>query len=566
VTKQDAAVLLRHYATLLDLLGEDSFRARAYDNAARMLETQIEPLESLIAEQRLGSIKGIGKSIAASIIEAAERGSFKDLEEVALKVPPGVIELLRVDGLGPKKAHHLWHDANITSLKELESALSKGTLEHLSGFGAKTAEKFRASLEFIRTASGRHWRHYAVRAEQTVRASLETIPGITEIFFGGSLLRGCETVGDLDILVIAPRENIPDITVALRNLNTVRWTETTGDVMLGATPTGFNVELSVIPPEDAVLRKILVTGSKEYTAALAEFITARKAKPLLVNAATEEEIFKLLDLEFVPPPLREGSNLLHPAGSIRFPEPVKMADIRGIFHCHTTASDGHNTLRELAEAMIAKGYDYLGIADHSKVAAYANGLTPARVRDQWKAIDDLNMELAPFKLLKGTEVDILADGRLDFDDELLAGFDFVIASIHSGFNMTEAEATKRLCKALENPHVDILGHLTGRLLLERNGYAVDHEQVILCAALNGKAIELNANPHRLDIDWRWLALCEQRSVPVPLSPDAHVIEGLWDLKYGIDVAAKGPLTAANCPNTWSADKFLNWCQTHPSQL
>ena len=202
------------------------------------------------------------------------------------------------------------------------------------------------------------------------------------------------------------------------------------------------------------------------------------------------------------------------------------------------------------------------IADHSQAAAYARGLTPDRVRAQWKEIDELNAELAPFRILKGTEVDILRDGRPDFDDDLLSGFDFVVASVHSDFGMTEDEATDRVCRALENPHVDVLGHPTGRLLLERVGYPVNHEKLIECAARHGKAIELNSNPHRLDLDWRWLSACESAGVPVPINPDAHIIDGLWDIQYGVEVAAKGPLTPANCPSTWTADTFLNWCKTH----
>jgi DNA polymerase (family X) len=280
------------------------------------------------------------------------------------------------------------------------------------------------------------------------------------------------------------------------------------------------------------------------------------------NVQTETEIYNALGLEFVPPPLRESAETVVPAGSRKFPAAVADADVKGILHCHTTASDGRDSLRAMAEAMIVRGFEYLGIADHSQAAAYARGLSPERVREQWKEIDRLNAELAPFRILKGTEVDLQAGGLLDFDDDLLAGFDFVIASVHSGFNMTEEEATERVCRALENSNVDILGHPTGRLLLERSGYPLNHERVIACAAQHRKGIEFNCNPHRFDLDWRWLSLCEDLHVPVPLCPDAHDIAGLWDIRYGVDVAAKGPLTAANCLTTWSAERFVDWCRSH----
>jgi DNA polymerase (family 10) len=282
----------------------------------------------------------------------------------------------------------------------------------------------------------------------------------------------------------------------------------------------------------------------------------------LLPAKSEAELYAALGLAVVPAPLREANLELRKLEAGNYPEPVKLSDFRGILHNHTTASDGHNTLREMAEAMIDMGYEFLGIADHSQVAAYANGLTPARVRQQWEDIDTLNKELAPFRILKGTEVDILADGSLDYDDELLAGFDYVVASIHSGFKMSVEAATDRLCRALENPHVDILGHPTGRLLLRRDGYEIDHDKIIACAAEHGKAIELNANPQRLDIDWRWLKRCIELEVPVPINPDAHSITGLRDIRFGVEVAAKGPLPARLCPSCWSADEFLDWCRSH----
>ncbi|MCX6601111.1 MAG: helix-hairpin-helix domain-containing protein [bacterium] len=567
MTKQEAAAALRHYAVLLELVGEDPFRARAFENAARMLETQPENLDVLIAENRLSAVRGIGKGVAAAIRDLNSRGTFAELEEARQGVPSGVIELLRVEGLGPKKARTLWKDAQVTSLAALENAIEAGLIERLPGFGAKTAQKFRVGLAFLKSTSGRHWRHHAVRAAESLRESLKDMAGVREVFFGGSLRRGNETVGDLDVLLIAEEGQANAVRTQVASLSFVRWSEA-GHILRGELASGFRVELSVTAPDEAGARKILATGSKEHVRALQE-IAAGKGYTLdpqgvgnVLRAGSEEQVYAALGLAYVPPPLREGSNSVFEAGSRTYPEPVRLNQIRGILHCHTTASDGHHSLRELAAAVIERGYEYLGVADHSQSAAYAHGLTPERVRAQWKEIDELNGELTPFRILKGTEVDILPDGRLDFDDELLAGFDFVVASVHSGFNMSEEDATARLCRALENPQVDILGHPTGRLLLERNGYAVNHTKLMDCAARTGKAIELNCSPHRLDLDWHYLALAEAKRVPVPLCPDAHHIEGLWDIRWGVEVAAKGPLTAANCPSTWSADEFVRWCASH----
>jgi DNA polymerase (family 10) len=352
----------------------------------------------------------------------------------------------------------------------------------------------------------------------------------------------------------------------------IHWEERDNEILAGRTINSLNIELSVVTPADAPHRMLLATGSKDHLRDLERFATTKgfklTAAGLLdaagdpVQAKTETDLYAALGLAFVPAPLREAGLTFRSLFEGGYSEPLTLKDFRGILHNHTTYSDGHNSLREMAEAMVANGYEFLGIADHSQVAAYANGLTPDRVRKQWEEIDALNESLSPFKILKGTEVDILPDGSLDFDDELLAGFDFVVASIHSGFKMTVEAATDRLCRALESPHVDILGHPTGRLLLKRDGYEIDHEKVIACAAEHGKAIELNANPQRLDIDWRWLMRCIELEIPIPINPDAHSIIGLQDIRYGVEVAAKGPLPARLCPSCWSAEEFLDWCRSH----
>lgn len=571
MSPREAADILRRYALALDLLNVEPFRARTFDNAARMLENQSDSVERLLDENRLGQIKGIGKAVETALAELTQTGWLAILDEAERQIPPGVFDLLRVQGLGVKKAHVLWKQAGITSLDQLEKAIRENTLPSLPGIGTKTFDKFLQSIEFLHETVGRFHRHFATREMLSLRNLLEKIAGARSIYLGGSLRRGLETVGDLDVVVGAHRDAVESVKEQISLLSEITWSRTNSEPWQGMTPAGMPLELSVVPTENLCARLLLFTGSKTHYSALCK-IASEKGFHLDYDSLTdsngnrvtlrnEQDIYHALGLEPVPPALRETADTLVPAGSKKFPKPVALREFRGIIHNHSTYSDGLNTVREMAEAMIAKQYEYLGIADHSKAAQYAGGLYPDRVREQWDEIDGLNRELAPFRILKGTEVDILADGKLDFEDELLAGFDYVVASIHSKFQMTEEEATDRLCHALENPHVDILGHMTGRLLLQRKGYPVDHERVIQCASEQGKAIELNCNPYRLDIDWRWLARCEELGVPVPINPDAHSLSELNYVCYGVQVAAKGPLTTANCPNTWTADELLAWCQT-----
>jgi len=572
ITHKEAAALLREYSILLDLADADEFRARTFASASRQLEQQSRTLEDLIATGELRTIRGVGQSVETAILELVERETFADLEDARSKVPEGVVDLLRIEGLGPKKAKALWKQAKITSIDELETAIRGGTLPKLPGLGAKTLERFLTGIERLREHAGRHLRHHALAEAEDLTRVLSGIPGVVEVFFGGSLRRGCETIGDLDTILVAEPKRARSVLESALAMPFAEWKEPFDPICIGRTIHGIDIELSVCTPEQAPHRKLLATGSKDHLRHLAAAAKAcgyelsdqglLNRTRELVEAEDEAALYRLLEIEPVPPPLREAELPLGRAGSISYPRPVELADFRGIIHNHSTYSDGHHTLREMAEAMIEMGYEYLGIADHSQAAAYAGGLRPERVREQWEEIDSLNLELAPFRILKGTEVDILPDGSLDYADELLAGFDYVVASIHSSFNMTEAAATDRLCHALESPHVDILGHPTGRLLLRRDGYPIDHETVIACAAAHGKGIELNSNPHRLDLDWRWLPRCIEHEVPVPICPDAHSIDGLKDIRFGVDVAAKGPLSPDLCPSSWSAERFLDWCQSH----
>lgn len=555
MTRADVVALLEEYALLLDLLNEEGMRAKALANAARQLDSVGASLEELMVGNRLSMVKGVGPSVTQLIREAAETGTFKELEQVRVRVPSGVLDLMKVEGLGPKKAQALWLIAKITSLDELENAIESGSLTALSGFGGKTLEKFRSSLAFIKQSGLRKLRHNAKQAADKVKNQLLTIPEVLSVHFCGSLRRCCETIGDLDCIVCAEAAFHSEIRSQLASLSDVVWDSQEHDLWSGKLTSGIEIELSVCSPNELGTRLVLATGSKSHVSEL----RLHGEMPL---AETETEVYERLGLEFVPPPLREQGLKLRSLGSGSYPASLTQKDVRGILHVHTTYSDGQHSLRQMAEAMIARGYEYLGIADHSKIAAYARGLTPDRVYQQWEEIDQLNSELAPFKILRGTECDILPDGKLDFEDSLLSQFDFVVASVHSSFGMTIDQASDRLCRALENPHVDILGHPTGRLLLKREGYPVDHERVLECAARNGKSIELNCNPHRLDLDWRWFEYALQQNIPIPLNPDAHQIDGLDDIEFGLEIAAKGPIPKKLCPSAWTSSEIVAWCKSH----
>ncbi len=555
MTRFDVVALLEEFALLLDLLNEDEFRAKAFANAARQLSNVTATLDELMVGNRLSMVRGIGSSMVNVVREIVDNGTFSDLETARARVPSGVLDLMKVEGLGPKKARALWRDAGIESIDQLEQAIESGSLNKLAGFGGKTLDKFRASIVYLRTIGGRKLRHVAKEAVDRLTEKVGGLPGVVSVHFCGSFRRNCETVGDLDCIVCATSDQLDNVRAQLSNLEDIAWEDVSGIIWSGRDISGMEIELSVCEPAELGTRLVLATGSKPHL----EQLTSRAAIPV---AATEGEVYRALGLSFVPPPLREESLMLRAVNEPPYPAALTRADIRGILHVHTTYSDGKHTLRQMAEAMMARGYEFLGIADHSKAAAYAGGLTIERLEQQWEEIDLLNSEFAPFKILKGTECDILPDGSMDFDDGTLKCFDFVVASIHSGFAMSREQATDRLCRALENPHVDILGHMTGRMLLKREGYPVDHERVLECAAKNGKAIELNCSPYRLDLDWRWFQRALELKIPIPLNPDSHTADGLDEIEFGLELAAKGPIPLDLCPSAWSHLEFLTWCQSH----
>jgi DNA polymerase (family 10) len=566
--KKAIALLLDEMGTLLELQGANPFKARAFHNASRAIEGVTGDVAAMAASGEILSVKGIGASIGEIIGELVRTGASKEHAALRAKVPAGVLDMLRIPGLGPKRVRQLYTKKKIAGLEDLERAARSGTIAKLEGFGEKTAENILKGIELLRTAGERALFPAADEAARALLADLRKVPGIVRSEIAGSLRRRRETIGDIDFLVSAPDRRRPAIMKAFvshpRVQRIVARGETKSSVQLDA---GINCDLRIVTDAEFPFALNYFTGSKEHNVemrsrarqrgwSLNEYAFTRIADPppkRTVKApprcATEEEIYAALGLEYVVPELREAAGEFEAAEAGTLPVLVTDGDIRGTLHCHSTWSDGVNTIAEMAAAARALGWEYLGIADHSKSAAYAGGLTEARVRAQWKEIDALNGHLRGFRVLKGTECDILPDGRLDWPATLLDGFDYVVASVHSSFKMSEEEMTRRIVKAVSHPRVTMLGHPTGRLLLSREPYPVDMIRVIDAAAAHGTMIEINAHPMRLDLDWRLCRYARDKGVMIAINPDAHGVDGLRDVFVGLGVARKGWLRAADILNT-----------------
>lgn len=559
VNKHDVGRILEEIAVLLQIKGENQFKIRAYENAARAIEMADEDLAVLINEQRLHGIKGIGNTLAAQITELVQTGELAYYEELRQSVPPGLFDLLKIPGLGPKKVKALYANLGIATIGELEYACIENRLLDLPGFGQKTQEKILQGIEFIKQYQGQFlFADINPRAGQ-ILDKLRKCPAVLRAELCGSIRRRKEIIKDIDILVSSD-----DGTVVADYFTMLPETKS----VLGKGPTkvsitltaGINADLRIVSDQEFPYALHHFTGSKEHNTAM-----RHRAKEMgykineyglfkgdtLIPCKDEQEFFQVLGLQYIPPELREDRGELAAAEQRRIPQLIEASDIKGIFHAHTVYSDGSATLLELAEAARARGYQYIGITDHSRSAAYARGLKTETLHSQWAEIERLNQRWTDFRIFKGIESDILSDGSLDYPEEILSQFDFIIASVHSQFRMSESEMTQRLIRALENPYVTMLGHPTGRLLLAREGYPVNMAAIIERAAQTHTIIEINANPYRLDLDWRWCKPAQERGVLLSINPDAHAVEELDNVAFGVNAARKGWLTAADVANTRS---------------
>ncbi len=575
MTKTEIADVLREMALLLELQGENAFKIRAYQNAARTLDALEEDLATVIAEGRLVKISGIGKAIAEKIATLHETGRLQLHEELRASVPEGLLEMMEIPGLGPKKLKVLYEELGVDSIPALEKACREDRIAGLSGFGARTQEKLLAGIRNREAYSRRHLWWRAREVADRILTGLRELPAVSEAEAAGSLRRGMETVGDLDFLVASAN---PDPVMDWF----VRMVEVREVTAHGATKSsvrldgGLQADLRVVSADQYCFALHHFTGSKDHNVKMRSRALARgwslsewglTAKgdggehgggdPGAIRS--ERDLFAFLGLHNIPPELREDMGEIEAAEAGELPRLVGNADLRGVFHNHTTASDGRNTLEEMVAAAEAFGWEYFGIADHSKASFQANGLDEERLMEQVEQIHALNESgRHRIHVFAGSEVDILPDGSLDFADDILAELDYVVVSVHSSFQLDEERMTRRLVRALENPHVHMLGHLTGRLLLEREGYRVNVSKVIDAAIANGKVIEINAHPRRLDMDWRHWKRAAEQGLRCVINPDAHRMDGLEYTRAGVLAARKGWLTAEQVLNTRSIDEIREY--------
>jgi DNA polymerase (family 10) len=568
MNKDQVAEVLTGIAILLELKGENPFKTRAYLNAARTIETLSEPLDKVVAEARLADIKGIGEALQQKITELVTTGRLQYYEDLKAATPPGLIAMLEIPGLGPKKIKALHDELGLETVEQLEQSCKDGKIAGLKGFGEKTQANILEGINRRRAYASRHLLSEALPRAEPLLAALRSHPDVIRCSAAGSLRRHREVIGDIDLLASSkqPAEVIEFFTSQPGILNVIAKGETKASVLLEG---GIQCDLRVVSDAEYSSALLYFTGSKEHNIVMRQRAidrglrlneyglfrsTAETRDPkLLVKCKTEEEMFEKLGLHYIPPEMREDMGEITLAEKGPLPRLIEWTDLKGSLHNHSTWSDGHQRPADIAVAMRDLGLAYWGITDHSKSSFQANGLDAARVRQQLKEIKAINERLAKegteFRLLTGTEVDILKDGKLDFPDDLLAELDVVIASIHQSFNQTEAETTQRLIGAAQNPYVHILGHLTGRLLLEREPYKVDQRAVIDACAETGTWIELNASPLRFDMDWRWWPYAKSKGVKCVINCDGHRLEHAGFLRLGAGIARKGWLTKEDVVNT-----------------
>ncbi len=570
--KKQVAAILDEMGTLFELKGENPFKCRAFHNAARIVEALTQDLGGLVDAGSIREVKGIGERLAAIITDLMKNGKSEEYEKLKASLPEGLLQMVRIPGLGPKRIKLLYEKLKIKSIPELKEACEQHRLAKLDGFGEKTEENILKGIELVTKSSDKHLFPRAWESAEKIFTVIRKMKEVNRCEVAGSLRRRKEIIGDIDIVVSAEekhRKKIFDLFVSHPEVqNVIARGDTKSSVVLKA---GINCDVRIVKDAEYPFALNYFTGSKEhnvemrsrartYGLSLNEYGfsrvegEARKRVKSIPRCKDEAEIYASLDLAYVPPELRENMGEIEAAEKEQLPKLIEEEDVRGTFHCHTNYSDGANTLEEMAEAAKQMGWVYLGIADHSKVAAYAGGLSESKVKEQLKEIDKLNARLKNFRLFSGTEVDILPDGTLDYSDKLLATLDHVVASIHSKFKMTEAEATQRMIKAIKNKHVTMIGHPTGRLLLSREAYPINMVEVINAASDYGKAIEINAHPMRLDLDWRLVKYARQKKVPIFINPDAHNTDGLRDVFYGVGIARKGWLEAKDVVNAWDLKK------------
>lgn len=565
--KKQVASILNEIGLLLELKGESPFKSRAYYNGARTIEMLTDDLTSVVKEDRLRELPGIGEALAEKITELVETGRMAYYEELKEAIPDGVMALLKIPGLGPKKARVLYQELGISSLGELEYACKENRLITLKGFGAKTQAKFLAGIEYLKRFQGSFRLADAKCWAEELLSELKSCPWVIEGDIAGSIRRAKEIVKDID-LVASSREpaKVIEFFVGLPQVEKVRAQgETKASVRL---EWGLAADLRVVLPEQFPYALHHFTGSKEHHTELRKLAKNMKLTineygifhgDELIRCENEREFYRALGMDYIPPEIRENTGEIETSLSGRLPDLLQRNDLKGTFHIHTHYSDGSSSIEEMVKGALARGYRYIGISDHSQSAFYAGGLKVDDILRQHEEIDRVQEMYPEIMIFKGIEADVKPDGSLDYEDQVLALFDFVIASVHSHFK-SGADLTERLVKAMFHPAVTMLGHPTGRLLLAREGYRVDMERIFEVAREKQVVIELNASPARLDLDWRHLRRAKELGVKVSINPDAHRVEELDDIAYGVSMARKGWLESGDVFNTMSPRRVKRYLE------
>ena len=578
MTREEMAGVLEEIALLLELKDENPFKVRAYRQGAETVLNFDGDIVALAAAGELHGIKGIGEALRDKLHELAATGVLKFHQDLRAEFPPGLFELFELQGLGPKKVKALHEALSIDSVGALKAACEAGKVAGLPGFGEKTQSKLLEAIGHHEQFAGRFLLGAVSPLAGEILDTLRTHPEISQVTVAGSFRRARETVHDLDFLV-ATKEPVlvcEDFTTLPQVETVLACGETKASVRL---KNGIQCDLRAVSNAQFPYALMYFTGSKEHNVALRSLALKRglslneygftAAGETVVEVPAdlhqERDIYQFLGMQYIEPELRENRGEIEAASEKSLPRLLELSHLRGTFHSHTTASDGHNTLEQMAEESMELGLQYLGISDHSKSTTIANGLDEERLLRQIDEIRALNQTFNHFRLFAGSEVDILKDGSLDFDDATLAKLDFCVASVHAHFNLPEDEMTRRICRAMENEHVTMIGHLTGRLLLKREGYAVNHAMIIDCAAETRTVIELNCNPQRLDMDWRWWKRASEKGVLCSINPDAHSTDGLHHLGLGVRVARKGWLRRQDVLNTRSVQQIEEFLRTPKAQ-
>ncbi len=570
MTVREIINLLEELGTMLDLKEDNPFKSRAYFNAARSLELYGGDVIELIRSGKIADEKGFGKALVEKLTELVQTGKMSYYEKLRAEIPDGLFDMLKIPGLGAKKVRAIYNELGIRSIGELEYACRENRLRDLSGFGQKSQDKILDGIGRFKKYSERFLIPVVEPQATDILNYMMQHHDLEQIQLAGSLRRRRETLKDIDLVGACPAEKrtaIMQYFVAYPGAETITGQgETKSSLVLNS---GVSCDLRLVENSAFAFALHHFTGSKEHNTQMRQ---RAKAQNLTMNeyglfaegsakslpAPDESAVFKLLGLSFIPPELREAQGEIEAAGQGELPELPEESDLCGLLHMHTTWSDGAVSIAGMAEAAKQMGLSYIGITDHSRSAIYANGLSIERVHKQHEEIDRINAEHPDFVILKGIEADILPDGSLDYPDQVLATFDFVIASVHSSFNLSEEQMTERICKAISHPLVDILGHPTGRLLLAREPYPLRMEQVLETAARHNVAVEINANPHRLDLDWRWGRKAKELGLKTVICPDAHNPAGLQDFRYGVGIARKAWFSADRVLNTLSAGELQAW--------